>query len=130
MFLKLVTYLFHNNYAFIFEKNIDLPVCLYGDGDRVKQILLNLLSNAVKYTQEGTISLRVDSENGSLIFEVSDTGVGISEEVLPYLFNAFAQADRKKNRGIVGTGLGLYITKELIEMMDGDISSWITSTGY
>lgn len=107
---------------FIFEKNIDLPVCLYGDGDRVKQILLNLLSNAVKYTQEGTISLRVDSENGSLIFEVSDTGVGISEEVLPYLFNAFAQADRKKNRGIVGTGLGLYITKELIEMMDGDIS--------
>ena len=107
---------------FACEKDDALPLCLYGDGDRVRQIMLNLLSNAVKYTQEGKVSFKVYMEGEEVIFEVSDTGVGIKDEVLPHLFNAFAQADRKKNKGIVGTGLGLYITRVLVEMMNGDIS--------
>lgn len=107
---------------FICKKESDLPLCLYGDGDRMRQIMLNLLSNAVKYTREGTICLMVSYTNENLIFEVSDTGIGIKNEVLPCLFNAFSQAGEKKNKGIVGTGLGLYITKVLVELMNGEIS--------
>ena len=107
---------------FICKKESGLPLCLYGDGDRVRQIMLNLLSNAVKYTKEGTVCLKVSAPNNSLVFEISDTGIGIKDEVLPHLFYAFIQAGEKKNKGIVGTGLGLYIVKVLVELMHGNIS--------
>jgi PAS domain S-box-containing protein len=102
-----------------------LPRTLRGDATRLSQALVNLLSNAVKFTERGSIALR-----GSLLatrgdevdvqFEVRDTGIGIPAHRLPYLFNAFEQADSSTTRRFGGTGLGLAITRHLAQMMGGD----------
>lgn len=109
----------------IFDKT--LPAHLIGDVIHIKQILLNLINNAVKYTQEGQIDIKVskNEEETKLIFEVKDTGIGIKEENLPVLFDAFMRVDSKKNKKIKGTGLGLAIAKQLAEQMDGMI--WVES---
>ena len=99
-----------------------LPECLYGDDVRLRQILLNLLSNAVKYTKEGSITLTVGVDGGNMLITVADTGMGIPEEDMPTLFDAFVQADAENNRAQEGTGLGLTITKSLVELMGGAIS--------
>ena len=92
-----------------------LPAYLIGDVIHIKQILLNLINNAVKYTKEGQIDIKVskNEEETKLIFEVKDTGIGIKEENLPVLFDAFMRVDSKKNKKIKGTGLGLAIAKQL-----------------
>lgn len=112
-----------------FEADIDptIPSELYGDEVRIKQILVNLLNNAIKYTSEGSVTLHVEQELAGddkthLIFSVTDTGMGIKQESLPYLFDAFQRVDEEKNRHIEGTGLGLSIVKQLVELMDGTIS--------
>ncbi len=112
-----------------FEVTVDpeVPMVLYGDEVRIKQIIINLLNNAVKYTQEGHIELHVESRDLNdnlveLMISVADTGMGIKKEALPYLFDAFKRADQAKNRYIEGTGLGLSIVKQLVELMDGTIS--------
>ena len=109
----------------IFDKT--LPAYLIGDVIHIKQILLNLINNAVKYTKEGQIDIKVskNAEETKLIFEVKDTGIGIKEENLPVLFDAFMRVDSKKNKKIKGTGLGLAIAKQLAEQMDGMI--WVES---
>lgn len=109
----------------IFDKT--LPAYLIGDVIHIKQILLNLINNAVKYTKEGQIDIKVskNEEETKLIFEVKDTGIGIKEENLPILFDAFMRVDSKKNKKIKGTGLGLAIAKQLVEQMDGKI--WVES---
>lgn len=109
----------------IFDKT--LPAYLIGDVIYIKQILLNLINNAVKYTKEGQIDIKVskNAEETKLIFEVKDTGIGIKEENLPILFDAFMRVDSKKNKKIKGTGLGLAIAKQLVEQMDGMI--WVES---
>jgi len=107
--------------------NDDLPVKLYGDDLRIKQIFTNLLSNAIKYTRQGSIelSIRCTREDDTVWMEVtvSDTGIGIREDDLKKLFLDYFQADAKANRNIEGTGLGLPITKKLVEMMDGEINA-------
>ncbi len=112
-----------------FNVSVDpqVPTVLYGDEVRIKQIIINLLNNAVKYTAEGSIELRVESENiddkfTNITISVSDTGMGIKKEALPNLFDAFKRVDEEKNRYIEGTGLGLSIVKQLVELMDGTIS--------
>ena len=112
-----------------FNVEIDptIPQELFGDEVRIKQILVNLLNNAVKYTSEGTVTLHIEKENIKdekvrIIFSVSDTGMGIKEDAIPYLFDAFQRIDEEKNSKIEGTGLGLSIVKQLVELMDGDIS--------
>ncbi len=105
----------------------DVPSVLYGDEVRIKQIMINLLNNAVKYTAEGSIDLHIESsetdrEHVLLSITISDTGMGIKKESLPYLFDAFKRVDEKKNRYIEGTGLGLSIVKQLVELMDGTIT--------
>ena len=109
----------------IFDKT--LPAYLIGDVIHIKQILFNLINNAVKYTKEGQIDIKVskNEEETKLIFEVKDTGIGIKEENLPVLFDAFMRVDSKKNKKIKGTGLGLAIAKQLAEQMDGMI--WVES---
>ena len=87
---------------------------LYGDGLRIRQIIINLLNNAVKFTERGYIKLTVQlkrkiGEEMTVYMSVADTGQGIPEEDIQKLFEAFAQADTKKNRGKEGTGLGLSI---------------------
>ncbi|MDR1446944.1 MAG: response regulator [Treponema sp.] len=112
-----------------FELSIDetIPVRLYGDELRIKQILNNLLSNAFKYTDQGVVSLRVDWEREKdtmfLIFKVSDTGRGIRKEDLGSLFYKYAQFDTRANHHIEGTGLGLPIAKSIVEFMDGAIEA-------
>jgi len=104
----------------------DIPAEVNGDEVRIKQCLLNLMNNSVKFTKEGAVSLSVSCEHLEnslkLMFSVSDTGMGMKKEEMGKLFGAFAQLDTKKNRNITGTGLGLAITKNLIEMMGGQIS--------
>ncbi|WP_051204947.1 DegV family protein [Butyrivibrio sp. VCD2006] len=105
----------------------EVPSILYGDEVRIKQIIVNLLNNAVKYTSEGSVELHVESEKKDettveLSIFVTDTGMGIKKEALPYLFDAFKRVDEEKNRHIEGTGLGLSIVKQLIELMGGTVT--------
>jgi len=104
----------------------DLPPALHGDGLRLGQILLNFTSNAIKFTERGRIVLRgsiVHSEAGQhwIRFEVSDTGIGLTDEQRERLFNAFEQADISTTRRYGGTGLGLAISKKLVKLMGGNI---------
>jgi len=110
-----------------FHLNIDdsLPYKLYGDDLRVKQVFTNLLTNAVKYTEKGSVELNVSCEReGDVIWinaAVKDTGVGISEESMKDLFQDYHRIDSKSNHHVEGTGLGLSITKNLVELMGGEI---------
>ncbi|MBC2607543.1 PAS domain S-box protein [Pelagicoccus albus] len=103
-----------------------LPLELRGDPVRLRQILINLTSNAVKFTDKGNIRLSValkgESEEGvELVFKISDTGVGIDEELKDKLFEEFTQADNSSTREHGGTGLGLAITKRLVQLIGGKI---------
>ncbi|MFQ5794960.1 MAG: ATP-binding protein [Candidatus Bipolaricaulia bacterium] len=91
------------------------------DGTKLKQILINLLDNAIKYTQAGTVTVRVERENGQVHFSVTDTGIGIPEEALPQLFEPFTQVDSSSTREVNGIGLGLAIVKRYVEMHGGEI---------
>ena len=117
------------------EKNISLsksidkriPDRLIGDPTRLNQILLNLVGNAIKFTQKGGVKITVDliSDNADIVnvrFSVSDTGIGIPQDKLPTIFEAFTQAAYDTTRKYGGTGLGLAIVKQLIELQGGDIS--------
>jgi len=93
------------------------------DVTRVRQVLLNLLSNATKFAEGGTITLRACRDDGDMLeFEVQDTGIGMTEEQLSKLFEAFSQADVSTSAKYGGTGLGLAISKKFCEMMGGDIA--------
>ncbi|MBO5621334.1 MAG: fatty acid-binding protein DegV, partial [Butyrivibrio sp.] len=110
------------------EVDPTIPAELFGDEVRIKQILVNLLNNAVKYTQEGSITLRIEKGDDAradevlLLFSVIDTGIGIKQDVIPYLFDAFSRMDEERNAKIEGTGLGLSIVKQLVDLMDGKIT--------
>jgi len=117
-----------------FEKHLDyaafipydIPVALVGDPNRLRQILINLVSNAIKYTDKGEIIVEVDLEsetdtNVKLRFSISDTGLGIPKERMERLFKPFSQADMSLTRDFGGIGLGLIISKQLVEKMDGEI---------
>ncbi|MDO8359543.1 MAG: PAS domain S-box protein, partial [Devosia sp.] len=120
------------------EKGLDLkcelapnvPIDLVGDPTRLRQVLLNLLGNAIKFTPSGAVSLRVERDFDSSIptalrFTVSDTGIGIPSEKLRQVFERFTQADSSTTRRFGGSGLGLTISKRLVELMGGRI--WVDS---
>ena len=104
----------------------DLPSTLNGDKDKIKTIINNLISNAIKYTDEGHVEFAVDcmsvKDNCNLRITVSDTGRGISEEAMQYMFTKFYRREEDKDSNIEGTGLGLAITKSLVDLMEGKIS--------
>ena len=100
----------------------DLPGWVEGDGLRVAQILTNLLSNAIKFTAVGRVCLDVRQNGDETCFQITDTGIGMSEEQLARLFLPFEQADTSTTRIYGGTGLGLYISMDLARLMDGGIS--------
>ncbi len=104
----------------IWDVEDDLPT-IEADSLRLRQILLNLLSNAAKYTEEGQIHLQVRQNDGDIHFEISDTGIGIAPEDYEKVFAAFEQVDSSTTRSVGGTGLGLPITKWLVEMHQGTI---------
>ncbi|MCR5098585.1 MAG: response regulator [Lachnospiraceae bacterium] len=100
------------------------PSVLFGDEIRVRQVMLNIINNAIKYTQEGSVTTRIDYDRdvGCLRISVRDTGMGIKPEDMEKLFQAFQRLDETRNRKVEGTGLGLSITKRLVEIMDGSIN--------
>ena len=106
---------------FIASIAADLPRFVVGDPTRLRQILINLLVNAVKFTERGSVELRIAPESGRIVFSVRDTGIGMDEAALSRLFKPFSQADDSVTRKFGGTGLGLMISKELIEAMGGSI---------
>ena len=104
----------------------DAPKRLYGDSLRISQVITNLLSNAVKFTQKGEISIYIQKiDNKSFRFKVKDTGIGLTPQEQEKLFKPFSQADGSTTRNYGGTGLGLTISKKLIELMNGKI--WVES---
>jgi CheY-like chemotaxis protein len=107
-----------------------VPERIIGDPTRLRQIIINLVGNAIKFTSQGEVSVRVDLDSHledavGLHFEVIDTGIGIPQEKQKVIFEAFAQADGSTTRKFGGTGLGLTISKQLVEMMRGHI--WVES---
>ena len=111
-----------------FKVDIDpeIPSMLYGDEVRIKQVITNILTNAVKYTETGSVTLtakgeRVAADQILLRISVTDTGKGIRKESLDDLFSSFKRVEEGENRNIEGTGLGLNISKQLVEMMGGKI---------
>ena len=108
------------------KMNIDpqLPKQLWGDGLRIRQVIINILNNAIKYTEQGVVTLTVkivetEEERVKIYISVRDTGQGIRQEDLSKLFDAFTQVDIKKNQGKESTGLGLTISSQLVELMGG-----------
>jgi CheY-like chemotaxis protein/nitrogen-specific signal transduction histidine kinase len=93
-----------------------------GDAQRIQQVLVNLLSNAVKFTEKGQVRLRVSSVDARYVFEVTDTGIGLTPEQIARLFQPFEQADSSSTRRHGGTGLGLVISRHLAREMGGDIT--------
>ncbi len=115
---------------FTSEVSPDVPANLIGDPTRLRQVLLNLLNNAIKFTEFGKVTLHVSPEVGAvspqmLRFSVTDTGIGISDSKLGTIFERFTQADSSTTRRYGGSGLGLTISRRLVELMGGHI--WVTS---
>ena len=109
------------NLEFVATVSPALPRRVMGDPTRLRQVLINLLVNAVKFTEQGTVSLRVAPDGGDIQFAVRDSGIGMDEQACRRLFQPFSQGDESITRRYGGTGLGLVISKELIEAMGGDI---------
>lgn len=111
---------------FILDIDQELPSKMYGDKKRIQQVLINLLTNAVKYTSEGsvTLSVRVEEKNSDVVklkMAVSDTGIGIRKEDMESLFDLFKRVDLERNSNIEGSGLGLPLTNQLVELMNGEL---------
>jgi signal transduction histidine kinase len=115
-----------------YEKELDFNVQVEedvepvrADGTRFKQVLYNLVSNAIKFTSEGSVTLAMKQKEDALLVQVRDTGIGIKEENIPVVFEQFRQVDGSLTRSAGGTGLGLPISKSLVELHGGEI--WIES---
>ncbi|MCR5144971.1 MAG: response regulator [Lachnospiraceae bacterium] len=112
----------------VFTVDVDelMPTRFYGDASKIKQVLLNLLTNAVKYTSVGTIKLsasveEIDDDEYHIKYVVSDTGMGVKSEDVDKLFTAYERLDEEKNSAIQGTGLGLDISRQFAEMLEGKL---------
>ncbi|MDY7002216.1 MAG: ATP-binding protein, partial [Thermodesulfobacteriota bacterium] len=105
----------------------NIPDSLVGDGSRIRQILFNLVGNSLKFTEKGEVRIEAfllepEADGPRLLFSVSDTGIGIPEDMLGYIFEPFTQADGSRTRKYQGAGLGLGIVKRLVRLMGGEIS--------
>lgn len=115
-----------------YDKELEIEVeinpsvdVIEADATRFKQVLYNLISNAIKFTEEGQVTLSLEKQDDHILVQVSDTGIGIKEEDLPLIFEQFRQVDGSLTRSAGGTGLGLPISKSLVELHGGEI--WVES---
>ena len=118
------------NLELAYQIQPDVPTSLVGDPNRLRQVLLNLLGNAIKFTDQGEVVLRVERDPrsdgpGNILFTVRDTGIGIPPDKLTAIFERFTQVDSSMTRPYHGTGLGLTISRRLVERMGGKI--WVES---
>jgi len=97
-----------------------LPI-VSADSERLKQALINLIGNSIKYTEKGSVKITTKAEGDKLEIKIADTGIGMSAEEQKHLFEKFYRAQNEKTKKIIGTGLGLWITKQIIELMNGKI---------
>ncbi len=123
----IMTRLVDKDVELLLDCDPNIPYKLYGDDLRIRQVLINIANNATKFTKKGHVKLivgfeRIDEENVMLKIAVKDTGIGIMEEDMNKLFHSFQQVDSKRNRNEEGSGLGLAICKQLIDLMNGQIS--------
>ena len=125
---ELIKRILHNFENEFMQKNIKIEMqCehkkLFADRDKISQVLVNLISNALKYSDnDSQVVIAVDEDEASSIITVSDTGIGISEEDLPYVFERFYRADKSRNRMTGGSGIGLTIAKAIVDAHKGSIS--------
>jgi signal transduction histidine kinase/CheY-like chemotaxis protein len=118
----------HQN-SLVFTIADEVPGFVLGDPVRLRQVALNLVSNALKFTSTGRVEARLSVRDAALVFEVSDTGIGMSAEVLERLFQPFTQADASTTRRFGGTGLGLAIVRRLVDAMKGTVTATSTVGG-
>ncbi len=105
----------------VFERTERVPPYINADESKVRQVLINLISNGIKFTQRGGVTVRIDYDDGRLVFEVEDTGIGIEEDELGKLFETFTQT-RSGQESHEGTGLGLPISRRFVQLMGGEIT--------
>ena len=110
----------------LYDIDENLPEKLYGDRQRIRQVIINLMNNAIKFTDSGYVKFIVkaeslDEENVNVIYAIEDSGQGIKEEDIEKLFGTYSQVDKEKNHFKEGTGLGLSISKQMVELMGGSI---------
>jgi len=116
----------NKNIELLYDIDTDLPMLLYGDRQRIRQVIINLMNNAIKFTDQGYVKLtvkaeKIDEGKIDVKYLIEDSGQGIKEEDFGKLFRNFQQVNQEKNRNKEGTGLGLAICKQLVEMMGGTI---------
>jgi signal transduction histidine kinase len=109
------------------EKDSDQDVEIHADRTRLRQVMINLVNNAMKFTEKGKVAIRTIREGDWVLISVKDTGLGIPSELLESVFQEFTQVDTTSTRKVGGTGLGLPISRRLIDMHGGRI--WAESTG-
>jgi two-component system phosphate regulon sensor histidine kinase PhoR len=105
------------------EMDVELPdLIVTADEDLMSQVWINLLHNSIKFTPEGgTIHVKLAKQDSRIRVDISDNGIGISEEALPHLFERFYKEDKARNRSVSGSGLGLSIVKKIMDMHNGDV---------
>jgi len=111
----------------LYQIDVDVPVYIKADPVRLKQVLVNLLNNAIKFTHQGYVRVHVSSkklkgQKGEIYFSIEDTGIGIDSDQLEEIFQSFKQVDLSSTKRFEGTGLGLTISKTIVEMMGGSIN--------
>ena len=125
---ELTQYALKRNLHLVFEGKTDSPLPVSADEGKVRQILQNLIDNSIKYTLTGTITIRAElnAPANTAIISISDTGIGMSQETLNIIFDKFVRATNANTTNMYGTGLGLYIAKEMAVAMKGRVTaaSW------
>jgi signal transduction histidine kinase len=104
----------------VWDVPLELPI-VWSDPAKLKVALKNLIANAIKFTDAGSVTVRVTVNEDEVEFTVADSGVGISPEALPIIFEAFRQADSSSTRRFGGVGLGLYIVRRLLDLLGGRV---------
>jgi len=110
------------NLKLVFEKQENKLPLITSDSEKLKQVLINLIGNSIKYTEKGTVKIITKSENNKLEIKIIDTGIGLAAEEQKHLFEKFHRVRNEKTKDITGTGLGLWITKQIVELLNGKIS--------